>query len=260
LLRLAVRVTRLLPVALGIGALAFGSCAGPAAASGPASASPAVAPPGAVIALSYDRVSHWAYPQVAAVARAAPSAKAKAVGRLRFLTPDGLEQAQAYEALREERSPQTGKMWIDVSLPRRPNGVTGWVPASALDPLQVAYGLIVVDRAQRRITLYNRVGKVVFTAPVGVGRPSLKTPPGHFYVLEKWVMNAGGDLGPFGLGTSAYAPTLTDWPGGGVVGIHGTNAPQLIPGDPSHGCVRLRNAAITRLFHMVGIGTRIDII
>jgi lipoprotein-anchoring transpeptidase ErfK/SrfK len=78
-------------------------------------------------------------------------------------------------------------------------------------------------------------------------------------VLEKWVMTPGGFLGPFGLGTSAYAPTLTDWPGGGVVGIHGTSEPALIPGDPSHGCVRLRNAAITRLFRMVGIGTMIDI-
>ena len=65
--------------------------------------------------------------------------------------------------------------------------------------------------------------------------------------------------GPYAIGTSAYAPKLSEWPGGGVVGVHGTNEPQLIPGDPSHGCVRLRNPDITRLWHLIAIGTPIDI-
>jgi lipoprotein-anchoring transpeptidase ErfK/SrfK len=65
--------------------------------------------------------------------------------------------------------------------------------------------------------------------------------------------------GPYALGTSAYAPTLAEWPGGGVVGIHGTNEPQLIPGRPSHGCVRMRNADITRLWHLISVGTPIEI-
>ena len=47
--------------------------------------------------------------------------------------------------------------------------------------------------------------------------------------------------------TSATSPTLTDWPGGGIVGVHGTNTPGLIPGRISHGCVRLRNADILKL-------------
>ena len=65
--------------------------------------------------------------------------------------------------------------------------------------------------------------------------------------------------GPFALGTSAYAPTLSEWPGGGVVGIHGTNEPQLIPGRPSHGCVRMRDADIARLWSLIGLGTPIQI-
>ncbi|MDQ6776417.1 MAG: L,D-transpeptidase [Actinomycetota bacterium] len=181
------------------------------------------------------------------------------MARLRFLTPDGLNQAQVYQALREERNPKTGRTWVDVSLPQRPNGTTGWVPARALGPLHAAYGMIVVSRSLRHLTFYDRQGKAILNAPVGIGRPSLPTPPGQFYVLEKWRLTPGGFLGPFGLGTSAYAPTLTDWPGGGVVGIHGTDQPQLIPGDPSHGCVRLHNGDITRLWHMVSLGTRITI-
>lgn len=43
--------------------------------------------------------------------------------------------------------------------------------------------------------------------------------------------------------------------GGGVVGIHGTNEPQLIPGDPSHGCVRVLNPDILKLAAIVHVGT-----
>jgi len=52
---------------------------------------------------------------------------------------------------------------------------------------------------------------------------------------------------------------LSDWPGGGVVGIHGTNQPQLIPGRPSHGCIRVPNAAIKRLWQLMPIGTPVRI-
>ena len=35
-----------------------------------------------------------------------------------------------------------------------------------------------------------------------------------------------------------------------MVGLHGTNQPRLIPGRPSHGCVRLRNEDIARLYRL----------
>lgn len=249
--RTRLHAARLLPIALGIVALAFGPWA---AASASSPAAPTIVP------LSQGRVGRWAYPQATATVRATPSAHARAVGRLRFLTPDGLGQAQIYEALRKERVPSTGVTWIDVSIPGRPNGKTGWVRASALGPLNTTYGLILVNRERFRITLYNKAGKAIFTAPVGVGRPALPTPAGHFYVLEKFSLIDESELGPFALATSAYAPTLSEWPGGGVVGVHGTNEPQLIPGRPSHGCVRMRDSDIERLWPLIGVGTPIDII
>jgi hypothetical protein len=257
--RLSIHTARLIPVALGIGALALGPGAG-AALSAPHPSASGVTPAPSVIALSNSpRVSYWAYPQVGAIVRAAPSAHARAVGRLRFLTADGLGQAQIYTASRQERVPKTGVLWTDISLPQRPNGTTGWVRASALGPLHVVYGLLVIDRSRLRATLYNRSGHAIWSAPIGIGRPSLPTPVGHFYVLEKLRAIGSVTYGPFAFATSAYAPTLTDWPGGGVVGIHGTNQPQLIPGDPSHGCIRLRNSDITTLWHLLKIGTPIDI-
>jgi lipoprotein-anchoring transpeptidase ErfK/SrfK len=65
--------------------------------------------------------------------------------------------------------------------------------------------------------------------------------------------------GPYAFGTSAYS-ILSDWPGGGVVGIHGTNQPALIPGRPSHGCIRLRNPDITYLANHLPIGAPVRIV
>jgi lipoprotein-anchoring transpeptidase ErfK/SrfK len=88
-----------------------------------------------------------------------------------------------------------------------------------------------------------------------VGKASTPTPAGRFWVREKMSTgNPGGAYGPWALGTSAYSP-MSDWPGGGVVGIHGTNQPWLVPGRPSHGCVRMPNAAIRRLVGLIGVGT-----
>jgi len=44
--------------------------------------------------------------------------------------------------------------------------------------------------------------------------------------------------GPVAFGTSAYA-RLSDWPGGGVVGIHGTNEPP----QPGAGLARMHSRA-----------------
>ena len=53
--------------------------------------------------------------------------------------------------------------------------------------------------------------------------------------------------GPIAFGTSARSAALTDWPGGGFVGVHGTNEPEILPGRVSHGCIRMRNASILKL-------------
>jgi lipoprotein-anchoring transpeptidase ErfK/SrfK len=95
---------------------------------------------------------------------------------------------------------------------------------------------------------------------VGVGKASTQTPAGHFWIREKFRVRGAPVYGPYAMGTSAYAPTLTDWPGGGVVGLHGTSEPGLVPGRPSHGCIRLRNNDITRLYRLVPRGTPLHVI
>jgi anaerobic selenocysteine-containing dehydrogenase len=41
--------------------------------------------------------------------------------------------------------------------------------------------------------------------------------------------------------------------------VHFTNAPALIPGRPSHGCIRLRNPDIERLYRLTPVGTPLRI-
>ena len=227
----------------------LGSAAGVAGAAGP---------PRKDVTLSDGRtVSRWAYARTAASVRTEPSLQAHAVARLHDLTEDG--QAEPYIALAKTYVRSSQATWIKVSLPKRPNGVTGWVPVRALGALHVVHGRLLVDRRRLRATLFDRAGAKIWSARIGVGRRSLPTPSGHFYVREKLRAIGSPAYGPFAIGTSAYAPKLSDWPGGGVVGIHGTNEPGLIPGRPSHGCIRLRNADITRLWRLIAIGTPIDI-
>jgi hypothetical protein len=200
-------------------------------------------------------LSRWAYPSSEALVHAYPSPGSRVVGRLRLLTVD--EQAELYVTLVSARL-STGQTWIQIELPARPNGQTGWVPRSALESLHTVNGYLLVDRSSLRATLF-REGRAIFSAPIGVGKASTITPPGNFYVMEKLITLNDPEYGPYALGTSAYAPTLSEWPGGGVVGIHGTDEPQLIPGRPSHGCIRMSNADITRLWTLISVGTPIEI-
>jgi lipoprotein-anchoring transpeptidase ErfK/SrfK len=202
-------------------------------------------------------VTQWAHPKSRAPVRLSPSAGSHAFTHLHRRTEDGLPEV--YEAL-QQQTDASGHTWIQVRVPMRPNGRTGWVPAAALGRLHTVHTQLVVQRGRLRATLY-RNGRAVFRAPVGVGMHGLPTPAGHFYVRERLRIPGGaGAYGPLAFGTSAYSPKLTDWPGGGVVGIHGTNEPQILPGRVSHGCVRMRNRDILRLGRLMPVGTPVLIL
>ena len=140
----------------------------------------------------------------------------------------------------------------------RPNGRTGWVREEALGPLNLVRTRLDVNRGAQRATL-RWAGRPVWRSPIGVGGPGTPTPAGRFWIRERIpVPFGGGTYGPWAFGTSAYS-ALSEWPGGGVVGIHGTNQPWLIPGRPSHGCIRVPNPAIRRLARLLPVGTPVRI-
>jgi lipoprotein-anchoring transpeptidase ErfK/SrfK len=154
-----------------------------------------------------------------------------------------------------ETTGSDGRPWFNVSIPMRPNGTTGWIPAAAVS-LAPVNASIVIHRARRVIELYGN-DKLVLRAKVAVGAPGRETPLGHFYVTARFVPD-DPFLGVFALETSAYSK-LTEWPGGGVVGIHGTDLPQLIGQAVSHGCVRVLNSTALMLKRYAPLGTSITI-
>jgi lipoprotein-anchoring transpeptidase ErfK/SrfK len=200
--------------------------------------------------------SFFAYVNRAEVARAEPSPTAKKVAKLTVKTPEKTDDL----VFVLERQEVDGEEWLKVRLPVRPNNTTGWVPATALSDLQPVNTWLRISTKTFKATLVKN-GKTVFTARIGVGQSQWPTPKGEFYVRAK-LKGYGGKgsfYGPLAYLTSATSDTLTDWPGGGLVGVHGTTLPNLIPGRISHGCVRMKNADILKLEKLMAVGTPITI-
>ena len=151
---------------------------------------------------------------------------------------------------RERRDDGT---WLRIRVPGRPNGQTGWVQAGALRGLRYVGGReLVVDRSRREIRLVKG-RRTVLHAPLAVGKPGAPTPLGSFYLTAAF-HPSDSFLGPWAFETSAYS-ALSDWPGGGIVGLHGTSEPSSIGHAASHGCLRVHNDVIMKLKRMVGPGT-----
>ena len=198
------------------------------------------------------KISRFAHALYKARIRSEPRKGSKAVGRLRFQTEDKLPEP--YPVLYAKRD-DDGNPWIQIRVPGRPNGRKGWVPRPTLSEFHVVRHQLTIDLSAFRATLYKK-GRRIWTARIGHGAPSTPTPRGNYIIRERLkALGSNGVYGPWAFGTSAYSAGLTDWPGGGVIGIHGTNQPGLIPGRPSHGCVRLRNSDILKLRKRMPIGT-----
>lgn len=186
--------------------------------------------------------------------RVAPTRTAPVITTLTQFRDDYYPRTvMALSATRKDGRPA----WYRISIPGRPNGRSGWIPAASAHIVPVDRWLVIY-RESRRFAFYVD-GKVVRKGPVAVGAPGMETPIGLFYVQAKFVPERYPVLGAFAFETSGYSK-LSDWPGGGVVGVHGTNTPQLIGQAVSHGCVRLLNEDVSFLRPRVGPGVPVKIV
>jgi lipoprotein-anchoring transpeptidase ErfK/SrfK len=193
----------------------------------------------------------WIAVRRTVTARRRPSPAAPPAGRLPRRTVEGTTNLVTAHARHVDRH---GRLWVQVDLPVLPNGTRGWVPRSALGATGTVTTRLTVDLRTLTATL-TRNGRRLMRARVGVGAPGSVTPRGTFLVRDKLTRFRSAFYGPVAFGTTARSATETDWPGGGFVGIHGTDAPQLVPGRVSHGCIRLRNADVLKLARLMPVGT-----
>jgi hypothetical protein len=190
------------------------------------------------VVLSDERTfTRWAYVADVGPIYRHPTATSARFAQLHRYTEDGFPEVYLLLSARWQTN---GQEWIRIRIPARPNGQTGWVRAQDLGRFHLTYRAITVNRARLRMYLY-RHGHLIWSAPVAVGKPSTPTPAGHFWVRERFkIIDHDSGYWPYAFGTSDDS-RLTDWPGGGVIGIHGPyHQPQDIPGRVSHGCIRLR--------------------
>ncbi len=201
----------------------------------------------------YDVITRFAVANFQKPIYRQPTVRSGVVNHLSFYTPDN-EALQTYRFIAAKRV--RGTLWEHIDVPMRPNGQTGWVKRAWLGPVKTADTLIVVKRSLERLWVYRR-GVMIFTSPVGTGNVASgwATPPGHFWI-DQGFTSTDPFYGPWAFGTTDFSND-TQFPDGSVVGIHGTNEPWLIPGDPSHGCVRLQDPEILKLKPLVGIGTAV---
>jgi lipoprotein-anchoring transpeptidase ErfK/SrfK len=218
----------------------------------------AAAGPGRAVPAPPTKAEAWTGRVVATVtARGAPRATARKRMVLRTTAPFS---GNGTVLLITRRTVVDGVPWVEVLLPRRPNGTRGWIPEDVLVVSRTKVR-VAIDLSERRLRVY-RAGRRVMTARIAIGKPGTPTPRGaHFAIAERIDTNMPrGFLGPIVLPLTGFSETLNEFAGGdGRVAIHGTSLPQLIGTRASHGCMRMRNADIVRLARLARPGTPVAI-
>ena len=107
---------------------------------------------------------------------------------------------------------------------------------------------ILIEVDLKRLTLY-RGREALARYPIATGAWDTPTPLGFFYVNGRFCTELSG----FG---TRFLSLSVPW---GKYGIHGTNRPESIGGNASHGCVRLRVRDAEKLYAQVPDWTRVVI-
>jgi len=149
--------------------------------------------------------------------------------------------------------------WIEVFLPIRPNGSTGFVQASEVT-LQTHDYRIEVSLSSYRIKAFDG-DQVILDAPIAAASANTPTPGGLYFTnMLLQPPDQNGPYGTYAYGLSGYSDTLQTFNGGpGQLGIHGTNDPSKMGQNVSSGCIRLRNEDIDKLAGILPLGVPVQI-
>ncbi len=148
--------------------------------------------------------------------------------------------------------------WVEVKVPVRPNGSTGWVRKSDVG-FATTTMRIEVDVSDRLITIYDG-DTIVFETVGAVGREAYPTPIGEWYLRDVIPWDEQSVYGPWVMALSAFSEQIDEINGGqAVVALHGTSQPDKLGSAVSLGCVRLSNDDITTVASLVPVGSPVVI-
>ena len=118
---------------------------------------------------------------------------------------------------------------------------------------------VLVSLADRKLAVMEN-GNVLAYFPVAVGAAVNPSPTGEFEIVSR-VANPAYYHDGIVMGPGKDNPVGTRWMGLNVkgYGIHGTNAPRSVGHATSHGCIRLRNRDVERLYAMLRVGDVVQI-
>lgn len=149
--------------------------------------------------------------------------------------------------------------WLEVLLPVRPNGSTGWISAEDVE-LTVTAFRVEIDMSEFSFAVLE--GEEELRAgPIGIGKGETPTPPGEYYFTELLQpSDPDGAYGAYAFGLSGHSDTLETFAGGpGQLAVHGTDDESGLGGEVSHGCIRVSNDDITWMAEHLPLGTPVEI-
>jgi lipoprotein-anchoring transpeptidase ErfK/SrfK len=146
--------------------------------------------------------------------------------------------------------------WVQVLLPSKPNGSTGWLRSEDVERANTPY-LINVHLESKKLQLF-RDDKVVGEWTVGIGKESAPTPAGRTFLLGAF-KDAKQSYSPVILPLGTHSPTHDTFGGGpGTVAIHTWPTDDVYGTETSDGCIRVPPDALDQLTE-VPLGTLVMI-
>lgn len=151
--------------------------------------------------------------------------------------------------------------WLNVRLPQRPNGTTGWVRASDVRAWEVPNRIEVTISTSTLRVYAGQTDEVLFEASVSAGSDATPTPVGEFFID---IVNPLGNDRTYGWGqlsVSGFSEVLERFAGGiGQIAIHGWNGPSTVGRNVSNGCIRMNNEDIARVAELAPLGTPVEVV
>jgi lipoprotein-anchoring transpeptidase ErfK/SrfK len=124
---------------------------------------------------------------------------------------------------------------------------------------------LVIKLSERRVYLYQNE-TLLNSYPIAVGKDGWETPVGNHQVMQKivqptWQHPFTGEVIPPGPDNPLGERWIGFWTDGkNYIGFHGTPDEHTVGTAASHGCIRMLNQDVLKLFEQVAIGTPVSVV